>query len=272
MSGALQAVFQNQRSFRAAPGQQAYTTPGAYSWVAPTGVCNVSVFVVGGGSSGAGNRYFTMNGGGGGASAYTNNITVIPGNSYSFRVGTGAYTGAGSPTVSNEKKSKFVCNPIAGGGGGDNCSGASFLTAGTVIAGSGGSGGVGGAGAYNGNAYGIGGGAGGAGGYSGAGGKGSTCAGTCFFSNGTNGSGGGGGGGSQGGNGGGVGILGESTSGNRGYAAINNLQNGFPGSGGCGKTYGGGGGGNGNCGGNGAVRIIWPGCARLFPTTRTADE
>jgi hypothetical protein len=29
---------------------------------------------------------------------------------------------------------------------------------------------------------------------------------------------------------------------------------------------------NGFSGGNGAVRIIWPGNVRLFPSTRTADE
>lgn len=250
-------------------GQVLYGTPGTFSWVAPVGVTSISVVAVGGGSLGGGNRYFSMNGGGGGALAYTNNITVIPGNSYSVQVGNGTYTGL--PCSSILKSSKFVCNPIAGGGGGNNCSAAAIPTAGTVIAGSGGSGGVGGAGAYNGNAYGIGGGAGGAGGYSGAGGRGSTCAGTCFYSNGTNGSGGGGGGGSQGGNGGGVGVLGEGASGNRGYITINNLQNGFPGSGGCGKSYGGGGGGNGNCGGGGAVRIIWPGTTRSFPSTNTGN-
>ena len=52
MSGALQAVFQNQRSFGAPPGQQAYTTPGTYSWVAPTGVTKVSVVAIGGGEIG----------------------------------------------------------------------------------------------------------------------------------------------------------------------------------------------------------------------------
>jgi hypothetical protein len=30
--------------------------------------------------------------------------------------------------------------------------------------------------------------------------------------------------------------------------------------------------GAGGNGGGGAVRIIWPGCARSFPSTRTADE
>jgi hypothetical protein len=45
-----------------------------------------------------------------------------------------------------------------------------------------------------------------------------------------------------------------------------------PGSGGSGLTYGGGGGGNfsGN-GGVGAVRIIWPGTSRYFPSTGTAN-
>jgi hypothetical protein len=48
--------------------------------------------------------------------------------------------------------------------------------------------------------------------------------------------------------------------------------------GGIGGAYGGGSGGPGaNCssvlrGAYGAVRIIWPGCARSFPSTRTADE
>jgi hypothetical protein len=48
-----------------------------------------------------------------------------------------------------------------------------------------------------------------------------------------------------------------------------------------GGSYGGGGGGGGNLVGctfaggagiGGAVRIIWPGCARSYPSTRTNDE
>jgi hypothetical protein len=49
--------------------------------------------------------------------------------------------------------------------------------------------------------------------------------------------------------------------------------------GGYGGCYGGGGGkavgafsNDPGYGGRGAVRIIWPGCARSFPSTRTADE
>ena len=42
-------------------GQQAYTTAGTYSWVAPAGVTSVSVVAVGGGGGGVG-----QGGGGGG--------------------------------------------------------------------------------------------------------------------------------------------------------------------------------------------------------------
>jgi hypothetical protein len=50
MSGVQQVVFQNQRSFGAPPGQQAYTSPGTYTWVAPAGVTVVSVVAVGAGA------------------------------------------------------------------------------------------------------------------------------------------------------------------------------------------------------------------------------
>ena len=53
MSGALQAVFQNQRSFNPPPGQEAFITAGTFTWVAPTNVTSVSVVAVGGG----GGRY-----------------------------------------------------------------------------------------------------------------------------------------------------------------------------------------------------------------------
>jgi hypothetical protein len=56
---------------------------------------------------------------------------------------------------------------------------------------------------------------------------------------------------------------------------------GSPGSGGSGVAYGGGGGGgytqslannyNRTPGGGGAIRIIWPGCARTFPSTNTGN-
>ena len=68
MSGALQAAFQNQRSFTTTTlaGQQAFTTPGTYSWTAPAGVTSVSVVCVGGGGAGGTNGIVFYGGGGGG--------------------------------------------------------------------------------------------------------------------------------------------------------------------------------------------------------------
>ena len=99
------------RAFVAPPGQQAYTTGGTYSFVAPAGVTSVSVVAVGIGAGGSGGRDATMNGGGGGALAYTNNITVIPGNSYSVNI---PCHSSGTP---GRACSSFVCNPIARTGG-----------------------------------------------------------------------------------------------------------------------------------------------------------
>ena len=69
----------------AVQGQQAYTTPGTYSWVAPSGVTSVSVVAVGAGGGNSGGGL----GGGGGGLGYKNNITVIPGNSYTVVAGQG---------------------------------------------------------------------------------------------------------------------------------------------------------------------------------------
>jgi hypothetical protein len=88
MSGALQAAFQNLRSFGIPPNSQSYTTAGTYTWVAPTGVTAVSVVVVGGGGGGANGGCFSRGGGGGGL-GYKNNVSVTPGNSYTVVVGAG---------------------------------------------------------------------------------------------------------------------------------------------------------------------------------------
>ena len=79
-------------------GQQEYTTAGTYSWTCPAGVTRVSVVCVGGGS------------GCGGALAYKNNITVVPGNSYSVVVGDGGVNtgGAGNATPAGGNSS-FTC-------------------------------------------------------------------------------------------------------------------------------------------------------------------
>lgn len=154
-------------------GQQAYTTSGSYSWVAPSGVTSVSIVAVGAGGKGAG---------GGGELRYKNNITVIPGNSYTVVVGATNSTGgayAGSST--------FNSTTVIANGGQNGTSGSQ--------------GGVGGSGGT----------------------------------------------GDGGGAGGSLGV---------------------------GGAYGGGGGlyfGSGSNGSGGAVRIIWPGTTRSFPSTCTGN-
>jgi len=283
MSGALQAVFQNQRSFGPPPGQQAYTTAGSYSWVAPAGVTKVSVVVVG---SGAGGKSFNNAAGGpGGGLAYVNNYSVTPGNSYTAVVGAGGIgTAFGCTACGNASYFSATCVVRATGGKNtQSCFVGGTATAGTGFTGGGGSRQ----------------GAGGAAGYAGDGGRGgnvSTCPGTSSGVAGTGGAGGGGGGGycncacgyARSGGGGGVGILGQSGNGAAGAGGTAGCQPGARGGGGSGGeggsksttggAYGGGGGMGdssysiGGNGGVGAVRIIWPGCARSFPSTRTADE
>lgn len=234
----------------AAPGQQAYTTPGTYSWTCPAGVTSVSVVCIGTGSHGVG---------GGGELRYKNNIPVTPGNSYQVIVG--ALPTGGSP---NGNASKFNVTTVVANGGLNNGGGG----------GSGGSGGTGDGGGNGGaSPSGTVPGGGGAGGYSGAGGQAGV-----NYNPGSNGAGGGGGGGGSGtggsGSGGGVGLLGQGSNGAGG--ASNGAGEGFPGgpgSNGSGKQYGGGGGNSADpSAGGGAVRIIWPGNLRQFPSTRTADE
>ncbi len=285
------------------PSQQAYTSPGTYSWVAPVGVTKVSVVTVGGGggsggppagASGSG-LYIVSAGGGGGGLSWANNISVTPGSSYTVIVGDGgSYVGlAGSAGGS----SSFAGTCVAYGGGGGTSLQHNAVSNGTYASsvggggyGTGGYGGSGGAGHKSatghysdGTVYSAGGGGGGAGGYAGNGGSGGN-AGTVYGVGG-GGSGGAGGGGSGGTSyngggsysGGGVGILGQGASGagidgqNFGQGAG---SGGLPGQyysqGGIGAGAPGGRHGQGMQGGVGAVRIIW-GDNRLFPATNTAN-
>ena len=262
MSGALQAAFQNQRSFGTPPGQDAYTTAGTYTWVAPTGVTSVSVLAVGAGSSGTTGCCYNSNyGGGGGALGYLNNYPVTPGNSYTVVVGSGS-TGALGPN-----NSYFVnTSTVKGGGGGGPTAGCMTL-GGTRcnIASGGNKGGNGTTGGGTGRGSG-----GGAGGFSGtpeSGGR--AISGGCTAIAGV---GGGGGGGNRRG-GGGVGLLGQGPNG-AGAVAGNRGCGGSGGEGGGASSTSakyGGGGGSGNAGGVGAVRIIWPGTTRQYPSTCTGD-
>lgn len=278
-------------------GQQAYTTPGTYTWVAPADVYSVSVVAVGGG--GAGYDGWANSAGSGGGLGWKNNIKVSPGSSYTVVVGSG---GLSYPnTISNTSGMKGgnsyfkTIDTVAGYGGGNNSGNVS--TSGPN-ANSFGGGYVGTGGGAGGNASGHAGG-GGAGGYTGRGGNqqetwnssiinggyggayysstygsgagggvglsgitGYPSAGNAFYNpfSGYNNSSGNGSGGS-GAHGGSNGYYGENPFSGSGQSS-DNIQGG---------NYGGGGGGPGTSwpsasgnGGSGGVRIIW-GPNRSYP-------
>jgi len=272
--GALSAASNSITASSA--GSQSYTCSGTYSWVAPSGVTAVSVVAVGAG----GNGKRTGRGATAGGLGYKNNISVTPGNSYTVVVGAPAANQSGSSYFS------AACVVSGGGGIGGCFSGSGSLFVGGTYTGDGG--GNGGRPAPNNCLTNFGTGGGGAGGYSGNGGTGGY-GGCCNPSgNGTSGSGGagGGGGGSYntgckgGGGGGGVGIFGAGSNGAGGNYPSNGGGGGSGGTaggststtaGGAGGAYGAGGGGSGpatgGAGGVGAVRIVWPGNTRTFPST-----
>jgi hypothetical protein len=251
------------------PGQQAYTTAGTFTWVAPADVTSVCVVCVGGA---AGRRGY------GAGLGWKNNISVVPGQSYTVRVGQGknGFVGGGDGT-----DSFFIdVTTVAGKGSGRSA-------VGEFVGDGGGNGGL------------SSGGGGGAGGYTGNGGAGSNRTTGTAIPGGT-GSGGGGGGGSGGlntyiepndryqggGGGGGVGILGQGANGSDGGGGSGGASGvlGTFFNGGSGGSFGGGGGENGYImgdtgsysegfggdGAGGAVRIIW-GAGRSFPSTNTGN-
>ena len=234
------------------PNQQEYTSPGTYSWTCPAGVIKVHVVAVGGG--GHYTQYGNYGSGGGGGLAYKNNISVTPGQSYTVVVGARGAEGV------NGENSYFINTSTVHAGGG--ASGHAGGGGGTFLAGDGGGNGGsgwttgGGGGGYGG---------GGAGGYAGNGGSGASS----FRQAGGAGTGGGGGGGfgTNAGNGGGVGLLGQGASGVGGNSDSTPVT---PGSGGSGSNFGGGSA-SGSGGGAGAVRIIWGGMSRAFPSTNTGN-
>jgi hypothetical protein len=286
-------------------GSSVYTTVGTFTFIVPSGVTSVSAVVVGAGGGGAGlnpgcgsqpfygapKRY----GGGGGSLRWQNNISVTPGESLTVNVGLGGAGGAnasgsagGQSYFIGTSGARFVQAP--GGAGGTRGGSPTSRTAAGTSAGTGsGGGGFGGGsrkgtGCYscNGNS-----GGGGAGGYQPCAGTAGCGQGASSFSAGADGAyGGGGGGGGFGNNcqvgGGGVGVL--LGQGCNGAGGISGSTWGKGGSGGTespsptrinGGLYGGGGAGtvynpcynNGGTGGRGAVRIVWPGTARSYPST-----
>tara|TARA_Y100001972_G_scaffold117222_1_gene155973 strand:- start:646 stop:1512 length:867 start_codon:yes stop_codon:yes gene_type:complete len=270
-------------------GQQEFTTPGTYTFTVPPGVTSVSVVCIGAG--GCGGAY----GAGGGSLAYKNNIAVTPGATHTVVVGqTNTTTQANGNVLSQETAgSSSVLGTEAYGGYGGNVAKPGSPGIGVNYDGGGEGGGRSSDFYQSGIGYKAGSG-GGAGGYSGSGGDAGY-----GVASGNNGSGGGGGGGASGPSsdscgGGGVGIYGAGSNGSGATSVYNGgTGNGGGGSGGTdgslrdphpivggdtgGGLYGGGGGGGnkkapslGSSGG--AVRIIWPGDQRQFPSTRTTDE
>ena len=286
-------------------GQDAYTSGTSHTWTCPEGVESVSIVCIGGGGGGV-----RLGAGGGGELRYLNNFTVVAGEDYAVEVGA-AGSGAtgvsqnggrgGASSFSETDDGDAVCKAIGGQThNGLSSHGDKGLGGGEATYNSGGvgtQGGVGGEGDGN-----VCAGAGGAAGYSGNGGDGGYGAGE----DGLGGGGGGGGSGNEaavctGDGGGGTGILGEGDDGEGGigyYNAGNSCSGLTPGEGGSGGAdgtghsayhggdggaYGGGGAGsthsgapsytygNGGSGGIGAVRIIYPGDTREFPSTSTGD-
>jgi len=255
-----------------------FVTPGSYTWIAPAGVYSITVTAIGGGGGGSvagGSKANT--GGGGGGLAWATNVPVVPGQSYTVVVGAGG-TGGNTPTSGGDSyfqrpqsylevrglggklglSAVITTSTLAGGIGGTS----TFQTTGTGIVTGSGFGGAGGTyTSANSGAYGFNTAGGGAGGYMGNGGKGQDNSATF--------DGGGGGGGGAGGSvstgttrgGGGTGLYGEGVSGlvpnggGSGGAASNLTNGGLYGGGGAGVASGTGV----SQGGNGAVRISWPG-------------
>jgi hypothetical protein len=248
MDSVSRALLMTGGSSAPPPGQQAYTTAGTFTWVAPAGVTSVSVVCVGSGGNGislrVGSSDINASASGGGL-GWKNSIAVTPGASYTVVVG--------GPNAD----SYFInTSTVRGGPGAWGGNGGTFTGDG------GGNGG--------GYAFAASSGGGGAGGYTGSGGNGGTT-----FSPGSGG--GGASGASPGSGGGGVGILGQGTSGTTAAQGGSGGSNGFVYDGG---VYGGGGGTGPTTvgttttygiGGGGAVRIIWPGTTRVFPSTNTGN-
>ena len=269
-----QQIYKNSVS-----GFTTITATGQLQWTftVPAGVTSISVLCVGAGgfSTGA-----TAVGGAGGALAYTNDYSVTPGQTFTVIVGQSGNWATTNGNLTSSRNTTFGGTICGAGGGHSDAVLAGQNPGGVVLYGTGGAGGQG---TYSGNNSG---GGGGAGGYSGAGGNGAS--GVIASTSGSGGGGGGGGSGTQGGYGGGVGIYGVGANGVGGSSSTN----GFSGTGGSGglpitsvqavsitdDAFGGGAGGIRNSassshglGGNGVVRIVWPGNIRQFPSTNVGN-
>ena len=287
-----------------APGSQSYTTPGTYTWTVPCGVTTASVVAIGGGYVGqvgqgvcCGGCHYAIGGYGAGSGAivWGNNLSVS--GSIAIRVGAGN-AGPATTLISSFGGTRLTMIAADGQSGGQQGTSSTCKTAGAdgaqggnpfsfnggglpiIYANAAGGGGAGAVWAFSGTCF----------------SRGASYSGSS--TTGASGTGGGGGGGGAaygyaggcagypygGGGGGGIGILGAGSSGSGGYfgAGGSGGSGGSSGSafsagiGGAGGAYGAGGGGGatvglvnkaGGQGASGAVRIIWPGTTRSFPST-----
>lgn len=258
------------------------------SWTVPAGVTSVSVVCIGAGGGGAENGS-GGSGGGGGDLRYYNNLSVTPGESLTITVGAGGTAGSSGTAggFSRVARGGTTLLEAAGGGGGTvDGSGAKNGTSSTIA----GSIGGGDGGTSPNTASTTCGGGGGAGGYSGNGGNGGNSSNDGANGAANSGAGGGGGAGGDGdasGAGGGVNVFGIGTTGIGGVTTTVNGSSATGGSYGDGglsnntsggqsylgiSNFGGGATGADNTteggeGGQGAVRIVWPGISNSFPST-----
>lgn len=240
--------------YTAPPGESTYINPGSYTWTVPAGVSTISLVAVGSSRNGHG-----------GDLVWANDIPVTPGQAVNVVVG---YLGTGGYPAPDYPTSVSLNRP--GGGAIDITSGVNGASTVEGLSSN-----------YRINAGGRAGtgtnaGGGGAGGYTGSGGAGGNSNGPPSALQGQAGVGGAGGGGARQGNGGGVGLYGKGANG-AGTSGGANYSHGVGGSGGQSGSLGGKYGGGKvsdtyNYVGNGAVRIIWPGNLRQFPSTRTQPE
>lgn len=100
-------------------GQQQYTSAGNYTWVCPPDVYQVSVVCIGGG--GAGQDNWANPAGGGAGLGWKNNISVVPGVSYSVAVGAGGTSSPSSGAGQMKGGSSYFkdATTVCGKGGGN---------------------------------------------------------------------------------------------------------------------------------------------------------
>lgn len=278
-----------------AEGDEKYTSDGSYTFTVPAGVTSISAVLIGGGGGSSAN-YFggTVEGGAGGTLVYAT-LLVTPGESLSVVVGDGGDAGAynlsgfrgqnGESTTISRGGTLLLRAPGGKGGVSSTSTDSVFIDADALSSGSN-AGGAGGLGSDNreGN------GGGGAGGYSGVGGAG----GDYQQDSGQDGAGGAGGGGAsgtmggflngvsgEGAYGGGTAIFGEGANGaggdergdNGGVGSTQSVPSGSVGYGSGAPSRAGArylnpdAGYSGLAGDHGAVRIVYPGQSRYYPST-----